>query len=80
MWNKLEELHANRITPNLAYVKPALFAYKMDNSKLVNENLDEFMKMKILRRGTPHAKDDTSAVLILLNALPYNYQVVGNAF
>lgn len=33
IWNKLESLFANQIVPNLAYVKVALFAYKMDPAK-----------------------------------------------
>lgn len=31
-------------------------------------------------RDTPHAIDDTSTVMILMNALPDNYQVVKNIF
>lgn len=38
IWNKLEELHSNELTPNLAYVKAALYEYKMDSFKSVADN------------------------------------------
>ncbi|CAM9000589.1 unnamed protein product [Rhodiola kirilowii] len=42
VWDKLTELYANQMARNLAYLKAALFAFKMDNAKSIDENLDEF--------------------------------------
>lgn len=33
-----------QVAPNLAYVKSAMFAYKMDASKSIDDNLDDVLK------------------------------------
>ncbi|CAM8959458.1 unnamed protein product [Rhodiola kirilowii] len=80
MWKKLETLHANQIAPNLSYVKASMFAYKMNSARTIDENLDEFLKMSLMLRDTPHVLDETSLVMILMNAIPDSYHVVKDAF
>ncbi|CAM8938448.1 unnamed protein product [Rhodiola kirilowii] len=80
MWKKLETLHANQIAPNLSYVKASMFAYKMNAARTIDENLDEFLKMSLMLRDTPHVLDETSLVMILMNAIPESYHVVKDAF
>lgn len=62
------------------HVKVAFYTFKMDSSKTVNENLDEFLKMKMLLCDTSHALDDTSVVMILMNYMLDKYVVVRNSF
>lgn len=79
LWGKLESLYALQSALNLAFLKGALFSYKMDNSKSITENLDEFLKMTLILKGTNQELGDTSLAMILLNSLTNDYQVVKNA-
>lgn len=79
LWDKLESLYALQSAPNLAFLKGALFAYKMESSKSIEDNLDEFLKMTIILKGTDQELGDTSLAMILLNSLTKDYQVVKNA-
>ncbi|CAM8890279.1 unnamed protein product [Rhodiola kirilowii] len=80
LWKKLEELFANQLAPNLAYLRATLYAFKMDASKPIDENLDEFLKIIILLNNPKETIDETSKVMILMNSLPESYQVVKDAF
>ncbi|CAM8968213.1 unnamed protein product [Rhodiola kirilowii] len=80
LWKKLEELFANQMAPNLAYLRATLYAFKMDASKSIDENLDEFLKIIILLNNPKETIDETSKVMILMNSLPDTYQVVKDAF
>ena len=52
LWGKLESLYAVQSAPNLAYLKGILFSYKMDSARTIEENLDEFLKMTLVLKGT----------------------------
>ncbi|TYK28110.1 Retrovirus-related Pol polyprotein from transposon TNT 1-94 [Cucumis melo var. makuwa] len=45
MWKKLEELYQHKDLPNRAFVRERFFTFKMDDNKLVIENLEEFKKL-----------------------------------
>ena len=79
LWNKLDSLYSVVSAPNLVFLKGMLFNYKMDSSKSMDENIDEFTKMTLLLKGTDQALGDSSEAMILLNSLPPEYQVVKNA-
>ena len=51
----------------------------MDVTKSVEENLDEFLKMTLVLKGTDQELGDSSLAMILLNSLPDEYLVVKNA-
>ncbi|XP_031262144.1 uncharacterized protein LOC116120326 [Pistacia vera] len=76
---KLQTLYALKSAPNLAFLKDALFSYRMDASKSLEENLDEFLKMTIVLKGTDQELGDSNLAMILLNSLPDEYLVVKNA-
>ena len=80
LWVKLESLYSNKSAPNLAFIKGSLFSFKMDSSKSIDENLDEFLKINLLLKGTDQALDDTSLSMIILNSIPDTYQVVKDIF
>ena len=79
VWGKLESLYALQSAPNLAYLKGVLFAYKMDSSRTIDENIDEFLKLTQVLKGTDQELGDSSLAMILLNSLTEDYQVVKNA-
>jgi len=70
LWNKL------MTAPNLVYLKGMLFNFKMDASKSMDKNIDEFTRLILLSRGTDQALGDTSEPMILLNSLSEDYNVV----
>lgn len=79
LWGKLESLYALQTAPNFAFLKGSLFAYKMDISKSIDENVDEFLKMTLILKGIDQALDNTSLAMIMLNSLTDDYLVVKNA-
>ena len=79
LWNKLDSLYSVVSAPNLVFLKGTLFNYKMDSSKSMDENIDEFTRLALLLRGTDQALGDSSEAMILLNSLPEEYHVVKNA-
>lgn len=60
-------------------MKAALYAFKIDSAKSIDVNIDAFLKMRLLLNDTPHALDNTSGVMILMNALHENYSVIKHA-
>jgi len=76
LWNRLESLCAVVSAPNLVYLKGMLFNFKMNASKSINDNIDEFIKLTLMLRGTDQALGDTSEAMILLNSLSDDYNVV----
>ena len=79
LWNKLDSLYSVLTAPNLIYLKGMLFNFKMNVSKSMNENIDEFTRLALLLRGTNQALGDASEAMILLNSLPDEYNVVKHA-
>ena len=79
LWNRLESLYAVVSAPNLVYLKGMLFNFKMNASKSIDDNIDEFTKLTLMLRGTGQALGDTSEAMILLNSLPDDYNVVKHA-
>ena len=47
VWLKLEQLYMTKSLPNKICLKEKLFCFKMDPSKGLEENLDDFNKIKI---------------------------------
>ena len=45
VWMKLESLYASKDLPNKMYLREKNFTYKMDPSKTLSENLEEFKKI-----------------------------------
>ena len=79
LWNKLDSLYSVMSAPNLVYLKGTLFNFKMNVSKFMDENIDEFTRLALLLRGTDQALDDTNEAMILLNSLLDDYNVVKHA-
>ncbi|XP_031266617.1 uncharacterized protein LOC116125023 [Pistacia vera] len=76
LWGKLETLYALQTAPNLTFLKGALFSYRMDSNKSIEDNIDEFLKMTIILKGTDQELSETTLAMIFLNSLTKDYQVV----
>ena len=66
LWNKLDSLYSILTAPNLIYLK-GMFNFKMNASKSMDENIDEFTRLALLFRGTDQPLGDTNEAMILLN-------------
>ena len=77
---KLDSLFSIVTTPNLVFLKGMLFNFKMDSSKTMDENIDEFTRLTLLLKGTNQALDDSTKAMIILNYIPTKYYIVKNAF
>ena len=68
MWLKLEQLFMTKALPNRTYLKQKFYGFKMDKSKTMDENVDEFTNLvadvKI---------DEEDQAIFLLNSLPKQY-------
>ncbi|KAA0067243.1 retrotransposon protein, putative, Ty1-copia sub-class [Cucumis melo var. makuwa] len=47
LWKKLESIYLTKSLPNKISIKEKFFGYKMDQSKSLEENLDEFQKIVV---------------------------------
>ncbi|TXG62727.1 hypothetical protein EZV62_009721 [Acer yangbiense] len=78
VWNKLESLYLTKSLTNKIYLKERLFSFKMDASKGLGQNLDEFKKMTIelANAGDKEKLSDENEAIILLNSLPESFKDV----
>lgn len=70
VWKKLDDIYLAKDLPNKAYVREKFFTYKMDNSKSLSENLDEFKKLSSEFKNLGEKIGDENESFILLNSLP----------
>lgn len=70
LWKKLESLYLTKSLPNNLYLKEKFFGYKIDQSKDLEENLDEFQKIVVDLNNIGEKMSDENQIVILLNSLP----------
>ncbi|TXG61365.1 hypothetical protein EZV62_012728 [Acer yangbiense] len=75
VWKKLESLYLTKSLTNKIYLKERLFSFKMDASKCLGQNLDEFKKMiiELANAGVYEKLSDENEAIILLNSLPESF-------
>lgn len=61
------------------YLREKFFTYKMDSSKSLTDNLDEFKKIVLEFKNLGEKLDDDNEAYVLLNFLPESYKEVKNA-
>ncbi|KAL0322223.1 UNVERIFIED_CONTAM: Retrovirus-related Pol polyprotein from transposon TNT 1-94 [Sesamum calycinum] len=76
LWDKLEELFPETSLPSKLFLLEKFFRYKLDMSKNIEENIDEFTKLvqDIKLTGDKNIHDYTP--IVLLNAIPDVYSDV----
>ncbi|KAL5540292.1 hypothetical protein UlMin_042775 [Ulmus minor] len=73
LWKKLVELYAVKNLSNKIYLLKRFFGFKMDFSKDLDENLDEFNKKTMALMNNAEKFTDEHIAIILLNAFPDSY-------
>lgn len=79
MWTKLESLFATKDLPNKMFLREKFFTFKMDPSKTLVENLDEFKKIISEFKNLGDKLGDDNEAYVLLNSLPDYYKDLKNA-
>ena len=70
VWKKLEELYKTRVLPNRIYLKEHLYGFKIEESKPIDDALDEFNKLVLDLKSLYIKVKDEDKAIILLNSLP----------
>ncbi|KAL0322887.1 UNVERIFIED_CONTAM: hypothetical protein Sangu_1908000 [Sesamum angustifolium] len=73
LWNKLEELYTETSLPSKLFLLENFFRYKLDLSKNIDENIDDFTKLIQDIKLTGDKNIDDYSPIVLLNAIPEAY-------
>jgi len=75
-WMLLERLYLVKTLPNHVYLQLKVYNYRMQESKSLDENIDEFLKMiSDLSNLQIQVPDEVQAILIL-SSLPVKYEML----
>ena len=70
LWEKLEEVYRSKAMPNRIYMKEKFFAFKMDDSKSIENGIDEFNIVVLDLEELEVKIDEEDKAVVLLNSLP----------
>ena len=73
MWLKLEQLFMTKALPNRIYLKQKFYGFNMDESKTIDENVDEFIQLVANLENLNAKIDKEDQTIFLLNFLPKQY-------
>ncbi|KAL2243392.1 UNVERIFIED_CONTAM: hypothetical protein Sindi_0457200 [Sesamum indicum] len=73
LWKKLEDLYTDVSLPSKLFLLEKFFKYKLDLSKTIDENLDDFTKLVQDIKLTGDKNIDEYSPIVLLNAIPDTY-------
>ncbi|KAL0415516.1 UNVERIFIED_CONTAM: Retrovirus-related Pol polyprotein from transposon TNT 1-94 [Sesamum latifolium] len=76
LWDRLEELFTETSLPSKLFLLEKFFRYKLDLSKNIDENIDEFTKLVQDIKLTGDKNIDDYTPIVLLNAIPETYSDV----
>ncbi|KAK4391500.1 Retrovirus-related Pol polyprotein from transposon TNT 1-94 [Sesamum angolense] len=76
LWNKLEELYTETSLPSKLFLPEKFFRYKLDLSKNIDENIDDFTKLIQDIKLTGDKNIDDYSPIVLLNAILETYEDV----
>ncbi|KAL0444068.1 UNVERIFIED_CONTAM: hypothetical protein Slati_2129500 [Sesamum latifolium] len=79
LWDKLEELYIESSLPSKLFLLEKFFSYKLDVSKTIDDNIDDFTKLIQDIKLTGDKNIDDYSPIILLNAIPKTYGDVKSA-
>ncbi|KAL0436613.1 UNVERIFIED_CONTAM: Retrovirus-related Pol polyprotein from transposon TNT 1-94 [Sesamum radiatum] len=79
LWKKLEELYTETSLPTKLFLLEKFFKYKLDLSKNIDENIDEFTKLIQDIKLTGDKSIDDYSPIVLLNTIPDTYNDVKSA-
>lgn len=71
---RLEELYLTKSLQDRIYLKSKLFGYKMNDTKSIRDNVDDFNRLLLdLENIGIKIDDEDKAIILLLNSLPKSY-------
>ncbi|KAL0458873.1 UNVERIFIED_CONTAM: Retrovirus-related Pol polyprotein from transposon TNT 1-94 [Sesamum latifolium] len=73
LWDKLEELYTESSLPSKLFLLEKFFRYKLDVSKTIDDNIDDFTKLIQDIKLTGDKNIDDCSPIVLLNAIPEIY-------
>ncbi|KAL2252514.1 UNVERIFIED_CONTAM: hypothetical protein Sindi_0046100 [Sesamum indicum] len=73
LWKKLEDLYTDVSLPSKLFLLEKFFKFKLDLSKTIDENLDDFTKLVQDIKLTGDKNIDEYSPIVLLNAIPDTY-------
>ncbi|KAL2236677.1 UNVERIFIED_CONTAM: Retrovirus-related Pol polyprotein from transposon TNT 1-94 [Sesamum indicum] len=73
LWKKLEDLYTDVSLPSKLFLLEKFFKYKIDLSRTIDENLDDFTKLVQDIKLTGDKNIDEYSPSVLLNAIPDTY-------
>ncbi|KAL2252587.1 UNVERIFIED_CONTAM: Retrovirus-related Pol polyprotein from transposon TNT 1-94 [Sesamum indicum] len=76
LWEKLEELYTNVSLPSKLFLHEKFFRCKLDLSKTIDENLDDFTRLVQDIKLIGDKNIDEYSPIVLLNAIPDTYSNV----
>ncbi|KAL0312263.1 UNVERIFIED_CONTAM: hypothetical protein Sradi_5625600 [Sesamum radiatum] len=79
LWENLEELYTETSLPTKLFLLEKFLKYKLDLSKNIDENIDEFTKLIQDIKLTGDKSIDDYSPIVLLNAIPDTYNDVKSA-
>ncbi|KAL0437658.1 UNVERIFIED_CONTAM: hypothetical protein Sradi_0473700 [Sesamum radiatum] len=79
LWEKLEELYTETSLPTKLFLLENFFKYKLDLSKNIDDNIDEFTKLIQDIKLTGDQSIDEYSPIVLLNTIPDTYSDVKSA-
>ncbi|KAL0449220.1 UNVERIFIED_CONTAM: hypothetical protein Slati_1478400 [Sesamum latifolium] len=79
LWDKLEELYTESSLPSKLFLLEKFFRYKLDVSKTIDDNIDDFTKLIQDIKLTGDKNIDDYSPIVLLNAIPEIYGDVKSA-
>lgn len=79
LWSKLEELYMPKTLTNIIFLKERFFCFKMEPSKSLEENLDDFNVICTELQNTGETVNEKDQAVILLNSLPESFKEVKSA-
>ncbi|XP_038887098.1 uncharacterized protein LOC120077280 [Benincasa hispida] len=79
LWNKLNEIYLNKDFPNKNFLRERFFTYKMDPTKSLTDNLNEFKRLSSEFRSIGDNIGEENEAFILFNSLPETFKDVKTA-
>ncbi|KAL0361589.1 UNVERIFIED_CONTAM: hypothetical protein Sradi_3843400, partial [Sesamum radiatum] len=79
LWDKLDELYTESSLPSKLFLLEKFFRYKLDASKTIDDNIDDFTKLIQDIKLTGDKNIDDYSPIVLLNAIPETYGDVKSA-
>lgn len=79
IWAKLEKVYMQKSLHNKLYLKQKLFAYKMNEDRSIEDELEDFFKILDDLNNIEVKVNNEDKAIMLLNALPMSYENLKDA-